>query len=316
MSSLPADVESALRDLLAVVQSSSKEQLLATCVATAVPQHNSQVDAVAVFLYTNWYSFAGAKGNQPNVTLGRDNLTAALRASIAASTQWQNGWVVLQAAVDGACLAGHQNQSRELRTGEYVNVSRPGLPVMPGDAIAAVQCIDWVDPNSGWWCLQSAIGHPAEPLLRLYWSVDHDHVGVVLAELTSVLDSQQVRYFLKCPSRVSEYRRVDSLIVYIERSRWSELASLIGDSVNHVADCLRKQCPPLTQKIAPGVALAEDPGTKQSFGESRCRALAPAVVSILQNPSVSGAEALNLLVEALRSAGVDPVQPWRHLQNV
>lgn len=310
MSSLPADVDYALRTLLSVIRLSSTAHLPVAVGASDVHRKDVFMANVANFLYANWYCPVTIKENEDSPTMGRDDLTSALRAAVASSTRWQKGWVVIRTVPSGTCLAGRQNQTRELRVGEYANVSRPGSPVAPGDAIAAIECINWVDPESGWWYLQSPAGHVGDPLVRLYWNVAYDHAGIVLATLTSVLDSKQVRYLLKCPSRTTDYHRVDSLILYIEKSCWSELAGLIDEIAIQVGHSLRQESPPLTKKIAPGVGFAEDPETKESFGESRCRILASAVLSILQNPAISDEDALVPLVEALRTEGIDPVQPW------
>jgi len=66
----------------------------------------------------------------------------------------------------------------------------------------------------------------------------------------------------------------------------------------------------LTKKIAQGVAFAEDPGTEESFGENRCRALAPGVLTLLQDKRSSPDDGLDILTESLRTAGIDPMQPW------
>jgi len=70
-------------------------------------------------------------GGNPALVPGRDNLASALRASIAASTHWETGWVAMRIAPSGMCLAGRENQRRELRPGEYVNLARHGMPVAP-----------------------------------------------------------------------------------------------------------------------------------------------------------------------------------------
>jgi hypothetical protein len=73
---------------------------------------------------------------------------------------------------------------------------------------------------------------------------------------------------------------------------------------------LRDATPPLTKKIAQGVAFAEDPGNDQSFGQNRCRALAPGVLALLQSQRPTVSSRLETLTQALRSARIDPVQPW------
>jgi HopA1 effector protein family len=82
-------------------------------------------------------------------------------------------------------------------------------------------------------------------------------------------------------------------------------------TVRKMQDRLRAAPPPLTREIGPGAGMAEDPQDGMSFGESRCRALAPGVRALLGRPAGSAQGSLLVLAEALRAAGIDPARPWR-----
>ncbi len=41
------------------------------------------------------------------------------------------------------------------------NMSRPGVPVMPGDGVAVTACVDWTDWQAGFWTTRPAAGEPA-----------------------------------------------------------------------------------------------------------------------------------------------------------
>jgi hypothetical protein len=217
------------------------------------------------------------------------------------------------------CLAGRGNQTRELRPGEYVNLARHGIPVAPGDHIAVTELVEWIDEPTGFWCARSWTAEPQKPLVRVYFSTRSDQVGFVLMEATETLDSLKLPYSLKCSVFASAYSRVDSLIVYLEAGSWSRTAVEITAMARRVKDHLRDVTPPLTKKIAQGVAFAEDSGTNESFGENRCRALAPAVLALLQDQWSSPDDGLDTLTKSLKAAGIDPVQPWldavRHEQR-
>ena len=303
--SLPMDVDGALRRLASLAQSEACRSLV--CGASDDP--SNVCEQLTGFLYAQWYSAVDEK-EESGVMLGRNDLTSALRASVASASRFQPGWVVTQSAHDGSCVAANQKQSRELRPGDYANLSRSGLPVAPGDAVAVTECVQWIDPELGFWYLQSAAGSPLDPLARLYWSTRHDQIGFVLHELTAVIDSQNIRYSLKCPFRSADYARVDSLIVYIEREEWPRLQPIVERVAALLKPNLRDVRPPLTRAIAPGVGFAENPGEKESFGENRCRALAPAVRSLSENKAASTEEALGRLISALVAARIDPERPW------
>jgi hypothetical protein len=239
-----------------------------------------------------------------------EHLTRGLRAAVISCSRWERGWVVMQSAGNGSCLAGRAGITRPFGPGDYANLSRPGAPVVPGDNVAVMIRVDWVDERSTFWGTQSDVGPPSQPLVRLYWSVGQDHIGWVLREVVRALDTLDAKYLLKCPSRAAEYARVDALVVYLEESEWPGCRPLFEELGEKLSQHLRPAVPPLTLRIAPGVAFAEDGSGTQSFGQSRCLALVPGVLAVISRHPRSRRQGLSLLTRSLRKNGVDPAQPW------
>jgi hypothetical protein len=265
---------------------------------------------VSDLLYGSWYSALQDDTATALLPLGRTDLVPALRTCLAASTRWQSGWVVLQSAPDGRCVAGRQGQIRELRPGDYASRSRPGVSPVPGDAIIVTERIDWVDPPTRSWYGQSTLGDPQPPLIRCYWNVGPECVGFVLAVMTSALDAAGLSYCVKCPLRPSDYARADPLVLYAERRQWPSVLPVVRSVVAETGRHLRRDSPALTRVLRAGLGVAEDPGHGVSFGQSRCNALAPLVLAILRDAREREPEALEWLIEGLRSAGIAPERPW------
>jgi len=78
---------------------------------------------------------------------------------------------------------------------------------------------------------------------------------------------------------------------------------------------LRPWCPPLTLRLAHGVACADDPGGGLSFGQSRCRMLAVAVHALVDQPTASADAGIEVCLRALSDARVDPERPWLHAEG-
>jgi len=304
------DVESALARLATCVRSMRVELLQLRDSAGQQADYPSVVEQLSLWLYATWYSVPDPSADTPHTIFGRSHLVSALRAAVPACARWQREWVVVQSAPDGSCVAGKQGRTRQLRPGDYANLARPGMPVMPGDNIAVTELLSWVEEQKGFWCAQSLIGEPAPPLVRLYWSAAQDQIGFVLREVAGVLERLAIPYALKCPIRAVDYARVESLIVYLGGETWSGAASAVTETAEKAGVHLRESVPPLTLRIARGVAFAQDPGDGQSFGQSRCRALASGVLALLDG-NWSPADALTVLVDALRAAGIDPDRPWQ-----
>ena len=302
-----ADIESDLTRLLLVV-SASREAL------SALRDSAGADDAVAVlprlgdWLYESWYLVPSI----PTLaSLGhRTNLSPAYRAALPSSTRWMRGWVAMEAGINGRCVAARRGQARELRCGEYANVSRPGVPVMPGDEVAVIECVDWTDWPTGFWTTRSVSGPPQARMIRLYWSVDEEQICHVLRELTARLEALQLRYSLKCPIRSVDFARVDSLVVYLERTAWLGARDEVAGLAHRLQPLLRHSSPPLTQPIASGVAFAEDPGNNESFGQSRCRILAVGLNTLLREDPLTIPHGMEILTRAMEAANIDPERPW------
>ena len=318
---LPAVIASDLQRVIDLARAIAGSGALPSAIAPADPP--VAVSQAASLLYANWYT-APAASTPLSVLPGRDDLVPSLRSAVTASSRFSRGWVVMQTAPTGVCVAGLGGRARTLQPGDYVNESRPGLPVMPGDAVAVTERVDWVDPATGFWCLESAAGEPDEPLVRVYWNTGPDHVACVLGALTTALDARAGKYRLKCPARAAEYARVDAVVVYLHKGEWRRLRRLIGAVALALKPHLRDGRPPLTLSVARGVGVADDPspveasGGRESFGENRCRALAPTFLALAARGSEqwpSQLDALTLLANALRAVGIDPQRPWQNADS-
>jgi hypothetical protein len=304
---LPADVErdlTRLVDLLQPVPHALRE------VATSDDTADRQT-RMGDWLYGNWYT------QQPDPSVIEPSgppppdLRGALAVATAASRRWQRGWVVLQTDPSGVCFAGLKEVNRWLYPGQYANIARPGLPPAPGDALSVIELVDDVDEATGFWVSQSAIFTPAPPLARLYFNVGWQHVGPVLGEVTEWLDGTGTKYSLKYPIRLNFTQRVDTLVVYLERAHWDASEPAAIALAGRLRQYLRPATPPLTRRLAPGVGSADDPGANASFGQSRCSALAPAILELIEAGITTQRHAVAKLASALTAASIDPRKPWQ-----
>src|SRR4030095_15172270 len=88
-------------------------------------------DAFSHWVYQHWYLPPDDDQTTGPAQHLRVNLPGAFRSALPSATRWITGWVAMSPGSAGGCVAGRRGQVRELRCGEYANVSRPGVPVMP-----------------------------------------------------------------------------------------------------------------------------------------------------------------------------------------
>ena len=301
--SIPAHVREDLQRLVLLVRARRGElEALTQVTDDAV---DSLAEAVSQWLYQHWYCALPAPDNGSLQVNG--DLASALRAAVAGSQRWLPNWVVLGTGAFGACIAGRRGETRALRCGEYASSHRPGLPVAPGDGVAVMECLDWVDVASGFWTTRSSFGHPVGPMSRFYVSADVESVFEALTSATTALDGLRVPYSLKCPVRAADFARTDSLIVYVERRHVPVTRKAL---VTALETCpLRPFSPPLTKRLRPGLSMADDFAVNESFGQNRCSALAAPLAEAVRSNRLERFSVRSCVAGLCRNS-IDPHRPW------
>jgi hypothetical protein len=145
-------------------------------------------------------------------------------------------------------------------------------------------------------------------LIRVYWHVDAASAEHLVAAVTEVLNHARIPFRLKVANRTDRFDRADGGVLYLLSHSWPDAMPLLRVVHSRVGP-LQANVPAYTKRLAAGVGLAEDPGGGVSFGMSRCRLLADAVLRNCREEDAveDRAEAVALY---FASRGVDPDRPW------
>jgi hypothetical protein len=106
------------------------------------------------------------------------------------------------------------------------------------------------------------------------------------------------------------YARSDSAVLYTPRRYADFTFQLALEIHNRARPYLGDDVPLFTLRLAPGLAFAEDPGTQESFGMSRCRILAHGIWTAYQKGARLPADRLAIVEEQFRSEGISLERPW------
>jgi hypothetical protein len=87
-----------------------------------------------------------------------------------------------------------------------------------------------------------------------------------------------VPFRLKVADHPFRLERCDAAILYLPSDRFVLLRESLVDIAAALAVHLRPSVPAFTFELAPGLAVAEDDGSGESFGARRCALLADAIV--------------------------------------
>lgn len=270
-------------------------------------------------LYRHWY----ARPVGPVEDLGpwAAPVAGVCRAAHAAARRWSTRPVpVLGAGFAGVAVVGADGGRRRAVTrGEYVtDTGSPGLA--PGTATTLrVVAREGGHVAEGWWRTWSH-GWEGQRTLeagvsRVYLAPVAREVGRLVHAVTRVLEAQGCDWAFKVGVDVATLARGDGAVVYVpDRALEPVVEALAGAARPFVRDGY----PPLTARLAPGIAWAQDPGDGDSFGERTCDLLARAVSAGDRRDNPHDADAgspddldafLERLAAVYRAAGLDPGAP-------
>jgi Ser/Thr protein kinase RdoA (MazF antagonist) len=270
-------------------------ELLAGC-----GSDNAVVRAEA--LYTQWY----AQPRQPfEVPPGcPPDLVEMLRAAHVGFLNWEGGWRVENVGPRGQAVVRRGSEMRLLERSDYSPATRQGLLPRPGDAVSVSSRRDFVDPGDGWWRTSGpAWTWTAAPrgMVRLYFNCDVVGVSILVATLTRMLADEPDPWLLKCAVDPAQYARSDVIIAYLTPGAVERRAVQIVEFVRSGNIQGRRDGPPLTLRVAPGLTAAFDPGGDESFGAHRCRLIAEAANGGVQ-----------AILARFAADGISPARPWAH----
>ena len=137
--------------------------------------------------------------------------------------------------------------------------------------------------------------------LRIYFHCTADAAVLLMRWLTSTLNGYQIPFRMKCLNHPRLFDRVDALVLFFEKRYYQCIVRLLGQLPDEVPGGLQEGVPLFSKRLGQGVGLAEDPGNGESFGQSRTRMLAEALVAAWRN----GNAAMNAIQDHFASQGIE-----------
>ena len=253
-----------------------------TCAGEVTEVQPEQLPAkLTAFLYRRCYIrwFSDPAPENPG-----DDLTGALREAHPGRPRRDMGWRVIEPLEDGWVIARKGGAARRFAPGRYL-VLEGGLGTAKKDQALLV----WPGRESltiqpeYYYAFGDTAGEcdEGEDLLRFYWNVTAEGAPRLLRALVERLNYFQTPFHCKLPRFRHSYPRRDAAVLYLNR-RYYRIAAMIAAAVHaQLRDSLCDPTPLFTKRLAPGLALAEDP--HESFGMHRCAILAEAFLTAYRN---------------------------------
>ena len=208
-----------------------------------------------------------------------------------------------------------------VRKGETYVDARPGRFALPQAALRAAEIGDTVE------LIVSAESHDAQfgfvymfgdtvpcdyddaELARFYFNIEPDGLPDLVGTLTARLNGYDVPFRLKFLADAGHYERVDCVVLYVTRRFLAVAQSVLATSLPAFARHLRPGVPLFAKQLAPGVGAADNPGTTESFGQSRCNLTARGIVDAWRNGTQDIAARRACIAARFSELGLSLAQP-------
>jgi hypothetical protein len=268
----------------------------------AVAGERDAFGALAVALYADHYC-ALANPESPSAEDKAAFLTK-LRTANPVALRHQDGWTVTRVDQGGVWIADAAQQQRFATMGEIVPLA---TAIAPGLPVRLVQQRDVITAPNGHFLIAGRSGFDPQTgrQIRFYWSLRADGASIFLREIGARLERRRIPFQAKVPVDPASYARTDCGVLYLNDEDFEAVRDAIAATYRLVRAHLRDQIPLFAREIAPGLAFAESPPTRESFGMHRCGLIAEALQWAEQRGARDIETRLALLRERLAAYGLD-----------
>lgn len=186
---------------------------------------------------------------------------------------------------------------------------RPGAQPQPGQTIRMRLGRESLRSSPGYYLARGDRDLDTSRTLRWYWHLEPRVAIEFVARATQALGANSIPYHMKVLADPALYVRCDAGVIYTARADAGRVAEQLAQVWLAIATNLRSNTPAFTRTIAPGVAIADDPGAGDSFGLDRCRLVAEGLARALEAGLETTDGRLAMVHERFLEVGLDPLRP-------
>lgn len=235
----------------------------------------------------------------------------ALSAANATRERWDAGWQIAQLGGHGEIWARKGGAVQMFAPGQYATMGG-GAP-LAGAPVNVFLAKESRELQPGFYHAFGEVrleDSGGAHMTRIYFHVDEAGAPPLLHAVTSQLNRFLVPFRMKTLSFRGVYERADAAVLFFPKRSFGIVSRLLPRIRAAVRDHLRPRVPLMTKKLYDGIGLAEDPGTGDSFGTSRCRLIAQAVWDAYARGLQSDEARMQELDMHFTRVGLALARPW------
>ena len=235
----------------------------------------------------------------------------SLAEANASRERWDPGWVVYQWGQNGQAFVRKGDRERIAMPGAFISDALPGMTTQIGAAVRVRAPREALGLQPGYYfAFGETLDELAEQLslVRFYFHCGADCAPDLLAALTRELNRFQVPFQVKAPLSPARYGRTDAIVLYAGARFFAIVARILAEVEESFA--LEPSVPLFTKRLWPGIGVAVEPGTGESFGSHRCRLAATGIVDAWLDGKRETPARLAAVAARFTAAGLDLARPY------
>lgn len=265
-------------------------------------------------LYRSFYCLGAPAPSAPKANLSTASFTPFIHA-LSAANRGQGcqdpGWRLCGHDADG--LIAERDGLMVWLTPQDIYSSNDS-PLDSTDTITVLLPKELFNISPGFYVALGDRGfHPTgigQTLLRFYWNLPSESASEMVGVTTAQLNKVGVAFSLKVLNAVEHYDRCDGGVLYVHQWDYRLAVPIVRNIYSKLMTSIRLVTPVFTKQLAPGLGLAENPQSGESFGMHRCGLLADGIV----RGHELGLKSINDRVEGVRAvfaeAGISLATPF------
>lgn len=282
--------------------------------ASAGDARTALLNSLRDVLYGSCYTRNYAPGEMP----ASQYLVPQLMQANQTPDRWDPGWSIYQLGSDGRVSVQKGERSRTALIGEYATNKAPGMPPQVGDQVNLRVYPGSAELQPGFYfSFGSTLSDQFDEyaLLRFYFNVRAEGAAELLRTVTGRMNHYAIPYRYKTLTDAAAYTRADAAVLYVARRYFHIVASLLEASAETLSFLLRPETPMFCKTLRPGIGLAEEPGTGESFGMHRCRLLAEGVLDAWMAGQQSAQARMEAVEKCFAAGGLDLDLPYLNARS-